>query len=233
MKKQRQLTLESFQKKFAQVRKKGWIASKRKGHTGVGQTLEYYLGMKENNIALPDLGTVELKAHRSGSSSMITLFTFNKEAWKINPLKAIKKYGTRDSNGRLGMYFTMSRTPNSVGLFLHIDRSTISVRHVSGEIVAEWQLEVLADRFVKKIPGLVLVSAFCEMRGNVEWFKYERAQLLTGISPDIIRNQITAGNILVDLRLHDKGTSARNHGTGFRATEDKLTSLFKNVSELM
>lgn len=233
MTKHKQLTIEIFKKKFARVREKGWIASKRKGPTGVGQTLEYYLGMKENNIALPDLGTVELKAHRVGSSSMITLFTFNRKAWKINPLQAIRKYGTRDSNGRLGMYFTMARTPNSMGLFLHIDKSTIDVKHISGEIIAEWQLDVLAERFAKKIPGLVLVSAFSEMRGDVEWFKYDRAQLLTGTSPNIIRNQISAGNILVDLRLHDKGTSARNHGTGFRATEDKLTLLFKNISELM
>ncbi len=121
MTKHKQLTIEIFKKKFARVREKGWIASKRKGPTGVGQTLEYYLGMKENNIALPDLGTVELKAHRVGSSSMITLFTFNRKAWKINPLQAIRKYGTRDSNGRLGMYFTMARTPNSMGLFLHIE----------------------------------------------------------------------------------------------------------------
>ena len=153
MPKHKQLTLATFKKKFAHVREKGWIASKRKGPTGVGQTLEYYLGMKENNIALPDLGTVELKAHRIGSSSMITLFTFNRKAWKMNPMKAIKKYGTRDSNGRLGMYFTMARTPNSVGLFLHIDRSTVSVRHISGEVIAEWRLEALAERFAKKIPG--------------------------------------------------------------------------------
>ena len=233
MPKHRQLTLEAFKKKFAQIREKGWIASKRKGPTGVGQTLEYYLGMRENNIALPDLGTIELKAHRIGSSSMITLFTFNRKAWKMDPLKAIKKYGTRNDNGRLGMYFTMSRTPNSVGLFLHIDQSSISVRHISGEVITEWQLEILAERFAKKIPGLILVSAFSEMRGDVEWFKYDRAQLLTGTSPKIINNQIGAGNILVDLRLHDKGTAARNHGTGFRAKEDKLPFLFKNVSELM
>jgi hypothetical protein len=232
MPKHRQLTLATFEKKFVKVREKGWIPSKRKGPTGVGQTLEYYLGMKENNIALPDLGTVELKAHRIGSSSMITLFTFNRKAWKMNPLKAIKKYGTRDGNGRLGMYFTMAKTPNSMGLFLHIDKTTISVRHISGEIIAEWQLETLAERFAKKIPGLVLVSAFSEIRGDIEWFKYDRAQLLTGTSPNIIHNQISAGNILVDLRLHDKGTSARNHGTGFRATEDKLTSLFNDISEL-
>ncbi|MDP2207790.1 MAG: MvaI/BcnI family restriction endonuclease [Bacteroidota bacterium] len=254
MTKHKQLTIATFKKKFARVREKGWIASKRKGPTGVGQTLEYYLGMKENNIALPDLGTVELKAHHVGSSSMITLFTFNRkaclqtcppnkffgrrdgsfsrQAWKINPLQAIRKYGTRDSNGRLGMYFTMARTPNSMGLFLHIDKSTIDVRHVSGEVIAEWQLDVLAERFAKKIPGLVLVSAFSEMRGDAEWFKYDRAQLLTGTSPNIIHNQISAGNILVDLRLHDKGTSARNHGTGFRTHEDKLTSLFNDISEL-
>lgn len=232
MTKHRQLTVEIFKKKFALVREKGWIASKRKGPTGVGQTLEYYLGMKENNIALPDLGTVELKSHRIGSSSMITLFTFNRKAWKMNPLQAIKKYGTRDSNGRLGMYFTMAQTPNSMGLFLHIDKSYIDVRHISGEIIAEWQLDVLAERFAKKIPGLVLVSVFNEMRGELEWFKYDRAQLLTGTSPDIIRSQIIAGNIRVDLRLHDKGKSARNHGTGFRAMEDKLTFLFENISEL-
>lgn len=222
-----ELTIAIFKKKFARVREKGWIASKRKGPTGVGQTLEYYLvpkgwipRMKENNIALPDLGTVELKAHRVGSSSMITLFTFNRkaclqngsfsrQAWKMNPLQAIKKYGTRDSNGRLGMYFTMARTPNSMGLFLHIDKATIDVRHISGEIIAEWQLEVLAERFAKKIPGLVLVSAFSEMRGEIEWFKYDRAQLLTGTSPEIIRNQLWAGNVLFDLRMDTRPTKSK------------------------
>lgn len=70
------------------------------------------------------------------------------------------------------------------------------------------------------------------MRGDTEWFRFTRAQLLTDTSPEIIREQILAGNVLVDLRLHDKGTSARNHGTGFRVKENKLSFLFKNISEL-
>lgn len=90
MTKHKQLTVEIFKTKFAQVRERGWIPTKGKGPTGVGQTLEYYLGMKENNIALPDLGTVELKAHRVGSSSMITLFTFNRKAWKKKPTSSNK-----------------------------------------------------------------------------------------------------------------------------------------------
>ncbi len=232
MPKSKAMTLNEFRRAFVDLKKQGWIPSKRRGPTGIGQTLEQALGLKENNIAVPDLKNVELKAHRIGSTSLITLFTFNRKVWKMKPLEAIRKYGTPDQDGRMGLYFTMSRTPNSTGLFLHIESETISVRHVSGELIAEWNLEILAERFMKKLPALILVGAFSEMRGDVEWFKYDRAQLLTDTSVSIIRNQIMEGNILVDLRLHDKITSARNHGTGFRAREDKLPALFKNVKEL-
>ena len=70
------------------------------------------------------------------------------------------------------------------------------------------------------------------MRGDVEWFHYHRARLLSGTSAEIIRDQILAENILVDLRLHDKITSARNHGTGFRTFEDKLPLLFEHIEQL-
>lgn len=226
------ITIEQFKEKFEIIKSSDWITSKRKGPTGIGQTLEQLLGLSENNIALPDLHEVELKAHRIGSSSMITLFTFNRKAWKMKPLEAIRKYGTPDVNGRMGLYFTMSPKPTGTGLFLHTENENISVRHISGEVIAEWLLESLAQQFVKKMHGLVLVSALSEMRGDIEWFKFTRAQLLTETSPEIIREQILSGNVLVDLRLHDKGTSARNHGTGFRAKEDKLLLLFKNIQEL-
>ena len=51
-------------------------------------------------------------------------------------------------------------------------------------------------------------------------------------TPELLRNQFESENILVDLRLHDKGTMARNHGTGFRAYEDKLPQLFRMVLDL-
>jgi len=226
------MTITQFKREFKKIKKKGWVKSQRRGPTGVGHTIEQLLGLEENNIALPDLGKVELKSHRVKSSSMITLFTFNRKAWKMLPLDAVRTYGTPDENGRLGLYFTMSQTPNSSGLFLYIGEDSISVRHISGQVIAEWQLDNLAERFAKKVPALVLVSAFSEMRVKTEWFKYTRAQLLTGTTPEIIKEQIERGNILVDLRLHDKGTRARNHGTGFRAYESRLPLLFKKVEEL-
>jgi hypothetical protein len=163
---------------------------------------------------------------------MVTLFTFNRKVWKINPLQAVRNYGTRDANGRLGLYFTMSPTPTSTGLFLYLEPEAISVRHISGEVIAEWSLEALAEQFVKKMPALVLVSALSEMRGDTEYFHYTSARLLEGTSTGILREQILAGNVLVDLRLHDRPTSARNRGTAFRAHKSKLPFLFSTSTEL-
>ncbi len=226
------LTLKEFQTRFQKIKDMGFVQTKRRGPTGVGHTLQVLLGVKEDNIALPDLHDAELKAHRIGSSAMITLFTFNRKAWKMNPLEAIRTYGTSDKNGRLGLYFTMSLTPNSQGLFLHTDQCAISVRHISGVLISEWQLQALKQQFLRKFPAMVLASAFSEERGGVEWFHYTRARLLSDTSEDTLLNQIRSGNIMVDLRLHDKGTSARNHGTGFRAFEDKLPLLFNKVEDL-
>ena len=227
-----QFDLSAFIESFRALKEKGWVRSERRGPTGIGQTLEVHLGLKENNIALPDLGEVELKAHRIGSTSMVTLFTFNRKAWKMKPLEAIHRFGTEDVNGRLGMYITMSRTPNSTGLFLHVDNETVSVRHISGQLIAEWRLDGLADQFMRKMPALILVSAQSEERGGREWFKYERAQLLWNTSRDILKTELETGNVLIDLRLHDRGTSARNHGTGFRTYVEKLPLLYENVKQL-
>jgi|TARA_Y100000310_G_C20447586_1_gene699162 hypothetical protein len=226
------MTIEEFKIKFDALKEKGFIPSLRKGPTGIGYTLEEELEIEENNFALPDLEGVELKAHRTRVSSMITLFTFNKKVWQIPPLEAVKKYGSKDENGRLGLYYTMSLKPNSAGLFLHITKQEISVRHISGEIVTIWQTEDLAQRFLEKIPALMFVSAFVEERDGVEYFHFYRAQLMKDTSPELLSDQFKAENILVDLRLHDKGTRARNHGTGFRTYENKLPFLFKQIEEI-
>jgi len=226
------MTLEEFKKRFYNLKNKGYVKSLRRGPTGIGYTLETYLGIEENNFALPDISGVEIKAHRSNSNNLITLFTFNRKVWQIPPLEAIRKYGSCDRNGRLGLYYTMSLTPNSAGLFLSVGESHIAVRHISGEVIAIWDLSLLARRFQEKIPALLFVSALTEERDGVEYFYFYRAQLMRGTSPELLGDQFKAENLLVDLRLHDKGTRARNHGTGFRVYEDKLPLLFKEICDI-
>ncbi|MDR2097515.1 MAG: MvaI/BcnI family restriction endonuclease [Spirochaetaceae bacterium] len=226
------MTLFEFSTKFAEIRKKGFVKTMRNGPTGIGYTLESLLGIIENNNAHPDIEGAELKAHRTNSNNMITLFTFNNKAWKMSPLDAVKQYGSLDKDGRQGLYYTMSRTPNSAGLFLHVTDDSILVRHISGNVIAEWQMVTLSERFHQKLPALLFVSAFTEERDGVEYFNFNRARLMKGTSTELLADQFREENILVDLRLHDKGTMARNHGTGFRVFENKLPSLFRTVIDV-
>ena len=48
--------IAEFKEGFEKVKARGFVKALRGGPTGVGHTLEQLLGMKENNIALPDLG---------------------------------------------------------------------------------------------------------------------------------------------------------------------------------
>jgi hypothetical protein len=226
------MTITEFMAKFKMVKERGFVPNMRKGPTGIGYTLETLLNIDENNDARPDIEGAELKAHRTKSHNFITLFTFNNKVWQMPPLEAVKKYGSLDKDGRQGLYYTMSLKPNSAGLFLDVKKTDISVRHISGELVATWPLQALANRFIQKIPALLLVSTFTDERDGVEYFHYYRAQLMKGTSPELLADQFREENIVVDLRLHDKGTMARNHGTGFRAHEDKLPLLFQNIRDL-
>jgi len=101
------MNLQEFTERFKELKQQGFIRTKRRGPTGIGYTLETELGIQENNIAEPDLTAIELKAHRSNTHSLITLFTFNRKAWQMPPLKAIRTYGSKDQNGRLGLYYTL------------------------------------------------------------------------------------------------------------------------------
>ena len=227
------MELEATRKRLTEIKNMGYIRTLRKGPTGIGYTLETLLGISENNISSPDLGTIELKTHRYGQSSLLTLFTFNKNAWVIKQLEAIRKYGSPDKNGRMGLYYTMGLKPNSAGLFLYVDEEFVAVRSIDGNIIARWKLSEIALKFAEKVKSVLLVSAFVELTDGAEHFLYGRARLLSGgTSVSILKNQFEQERLLLDLRLHDAGTRARNHGTGFRVSLNHLDELYSRIEEI-
>lgn len=230
------MTLDEFRERFNDIKVKDWTKSTRRGPTGVGHTLETLIDYHEDNISLPDLGEVELKSKRIGSDSLVTLFTYDRKCWKMKPLDAVRAYGTVDKdeskNGRLGMYFTLSPKPNGTGVYLELTDEEARVVNSDGTLIGCWNLEVLANKFAAKFPGLLLVSALSKIEDGQEYFKYTRASVMKGTSAEIWKERLIDGTVLLDLRLHDKVTRARNHGTGFRTDEDKLPLLFSEIEEL-
>lgn len=68
-------TKETLIERLNAISARGWIDNARHGnHGGVGNTLEDLLGIEENNLPIPNAAEWELKAHRSGSASLVTLF---------------------------------------------------------------------------------------------------------------------------------------------------------------
>jgi hypothetical protein len=74
-KKPKTYTKQQLIAKLKEIFEMGWIANARRGNAGgIGNTLEDLLGIKENNLPIPNASEWELKAQRLNSTSLTTLF---------------------------------------------------------------------------------------------------------------------------------------------------------------
>src|SRR3989339_1236585 len=83
-------------KKLKEISKQGWIPNARKGNAGgIGNTLEDYLGIEENNLPIPNAAEWELKTQRINTSSLTTLFHTEPSPRAVNfvPQILLPKYG--------------------------------------------------------------------------------------------------------------------------------------------
>jgi hypothetical protein len=89
-------TKEALVAKLKEIASQGWIPNARHGnHGGIGNTLEDLLGIKENNLPIPNAAEWELKAQRIDSSSLTTLFHIEPSPRAIGfvPKVLLPKYG--------------------------------------------------------------------------------------------------------------------------------------------
>lgn len=137
--------------KLIAVTKTGWIKSGRHGNAGgVGNTLEDLLGIKENNLPIPNAAEWELKTHRIGSGSLTTLFHMEpsptalnivpqillpKYGWKHN--EAGKKYSEGEKSFRLTIN-ALGRSDRGFGVVINkserkvmisFDNKSVDLRH--------------------------------------------------------------------------------------------------------
>lgn len=229
------MNLQQFKSKLKKISSKGFIPSKRKGNTGVGYTLETLLGLKENNVRLPDLGRIELKSKRRHATSFVTMFTFNRGVWKLPQSSIIKRYGYRDKTRRKALKCTVTVRTNPQGLRLTTTKQALQLRDRNGKIIASWNADALMEYFAQKLPSLILVIANTRRAKNGrEQFHYTKAYLLRNPSKQGLLKLIKQGHVVVDLRMHLKSNGqVRNRGTAFRVAEDNLLQCFTKRINLL
>jgi len=124
--------------KLKQIVAMGWIPNARKGNSGgIGNTLEDLLGIKENNLPIPNAAEWELKTQRLNSSSLTTLFHTepSPRAIRFVPQVFLPKYGW-EHRERSKKY----------------SKDEMSFRQtIHGEVSSDRGFKVIIDRNEKKV----------------------------------------------------------------------------------
>lgn len=89
-------TKEQLIERLTALAEMGYVKNGRFGnHGGIGNTLEDYLGIKENNLPIPNAAEWELKTQRASTTSLITILHFepSPRAFRFVPKILLPLYG--------------------------------------------------------------------------------------------------------------------------------------------
>lgn len=232
-------TLSQIEKALKELSEKGWVKSNRTHNTGIGKTLEDYLGITENNIALPDFGVMELKSQRAGTISMITLFTKKPEG--ITNAEILAKFGYPDPEypQHKILHQTIANGKKNIrGFHCQIDEKQGKLLIMKNrKVLGYYTLEFLKQKAAEKIgDGLILVFADCKKIKKQEYFHYKEAWLLKSIDPTKF---LELSKYDIRLGVYRSGKNAgkpHDHGSAFRLTrlsEKTFLVLFKTHKKIL
>jgi len=233
------MTLEQLIKKLKEIKNKGFIKTHRAHDTGVGKTLEDLLRIKENNLRLPDVGDIEMKAKRIGSESMLTIATKSPEPKGVNKI-LFENYKYKDEEGQYNLHSTVygSRL-NPQGLKIIVVDNKLVLKNKKN-IEAYWPLSIFDEVLKSKSDKILLV--FAETKGERktedEKFHYTEAYFLSDLNIKKFESAIKKNRLKVDIRIgvfrsgKDKG-KYHDHGTGFRINKRDFLHLFNIYKKLI
>jgi hypothetical protein len=232
-------TIQELKKKLEEIQAMGFIKTHRAHNTGIGKTLEDLLGIAENNIRLPDVGDIEIKAKRIDSNSMLTLATKAPKPRGVNK-KLFESYKYLDDEGYYNLHSTVYGSKvNPQGFRINYHEGKLFLENKLN-IEAYWDENIFKDVLVSKSNKILLVfgNAKGETKSGNEQFHYVEAYLLHGLNANKFHAAITNNYIKVDIRIgvyrsgKNKG-KYHDHGTGFRMKKQDVLTLYDNYKKLM
>jgi len=142
--------------RLIEISSMGFVPNARRGnHGGIGNTLEDLLGIKENNLPIPNAAEWELKAQHLNSTSLTTLFHIepSPRAIRFVPQVLLPLYGWAHQEDGL-------KYPKGEMSF----RQTIH-----GNTCSDRGFKVVIDRNTRKI--LISFDSTCVLERHAEWIQ--------------------------------------------------------------
>ncbi len=237
---------EEFKELFLAVKNRGFIKSNRKGNTGIGKTFEDYCEIPENNLQEADFKGIELKSQREFSSSYLTLFTKSPSLPRSANTMLRTKYGSFDEHYsdvkvlHTSIFASNFNTHTSgYGFKLKVDREDekvfIEIKELSTGIIVSndvcWTFGALKRKIETKLKMIAYISAETEERNGDEYFHFNKAILLSGLTFEKFIDLLESGRVMVDIRIGayktgEKKGKTHDHGTGFRIAQADFNNFF-------
>lgn len=241
-----------LQKKFQDIKNKGWIKNVGVGDGSMGKTFEYLLGREENSLEIPDFGEIEIKTKRLNSKSYISLFNMvpsGKYYHEVERLKDTYGYPDRtypEYKVLNDSVFCTSRTTigNRFQFMLKIEsekqRIYLCIFDKFGNLIEKdvyWDFDIIQEKLYRKLKNLALIKGKTKRINGEEYYHFFDMKLyglkdfstfITLIENGIIRINFSIGIFKKDKRkgqIHD-------HGTSFDIKEQDLLKLYEPYSNL-
>lgn len=162
-----------------------WFESEVTADTGIGRTIESFLGISMNSDITPDYKGIELKSHREKRSSKKNVLFTQTPDWDISYLKSgreiVNKYGYFTEDGKKTYQNTVQCSPpNSQLLFLNVNqlekKLELQANKKCLEDVAAWRLLKLHQRLLTKHHETFWIEVENIINDNKEYFRYKQIE---------------------------------------------------------
>lgn len=207
------------------------IPTNFKGAGAPGNTLEFLLNVKENNLDSPDLMDWEIKFH--GGNALLTLFHKDPQPKGIMN-KLVDAFGWENGKGQISFRHTISGKSGR-GFFIDNKNNRITVSNVNDlSIEPYWDSNIILNAIAAKLRRLILVHGIVDKEKRQ--VVYNTAMAYWNLDMINICESIKQGKIYIDFDARTtggRGTSLRNHGTKFRIHVNDIGSIYENSQSIV
>jgi len=231
---------------FQRIRNLGFVKSNRPNNRdgGIGNTLEDYLGVQENNLREADFEGFEIKSKRQFNSSYLTLFSKSPTGPSGANSILKEKYGEcRDPQfpELKKLYASIfghreSLVYNKHLMKLDVLHSTqtlnLKIKEENQKIYDEvnWSFNELISSS-SKMKNLLVVFAQEKVINGIRHYHYVNAEIYLNFNFLKFLKCIENGVIMFDIRIgvHKTGNNygkPHDHGSGFRVKKENISDLY-------